>query len=399
VLKASTSASSRIDAVSDPARGRLTIFLGYAAGVGKTFQMLTLARDLQQRGIDVVVGYFEPHARPETMALAEGLETIPRKTIPYRGRLFEEMDAEAILARHPTVAVVDEFPHTNVPGSARSKRWEDVSVLLDAGIDVLTTMNVQHVESLNDEIWQSTGVRVRETVPDWIVKQADEVVLVDLTPQALLNRLERGVVYAPDRAQKALQHFFRESTLGALRELAMRQTALAVRSRVENQVQRVDRVDRVDQVGQVEQVGPVERVAPERLLLLVAADASSAALIRRGRRVADYLHAECAAVYVAKTPEMSELPRADRQSLERQLTFARRLRIETRVLVGSDVALTLVSFARVYQATQIFVSREERGGLRMMLGRGLIQRIVSLAPDMQVTIVANRGVRRRAVSS
>ena len=387
--------------MSDSARGRLTIFLGYAAGVGKTFQMLTLARDLRQRGIDVVVGYFEPHARPETMALADGLETIPRKTIAYRGRLFEEMDADAILARHPAVAVVDEFPHTNVPGSARSKRWEDVSVLLDAGIDVLTTMNVQHVESLNDEIWQSTGVRVRETVPDWIVKQADEVVMVDLTPKALLNRLERGVIYAPDRAQKALQHFFKESTLGALRELAMRHTALAVRSRVE-QAGRIGQVDRVDRVGQVDQVGRVgqfEGVAPERLLLLVTPDASSAALIRRGRRVADYLHAECVAVYVAKTPDMSELQPADRQSLERQLTFARRLRIETRVLVGSDVPLTLISFARVYRATQIFVSREEHGGLRMMLGRGLIQRIVSLAPDMQVTIVANRGLRRRAVSS
>jgi two-component system sensor histidine kinase KdpD len=395
VLKASTFASSRIDSVADSARGRLTIFLGYAAGVGKTFQMLTLARDLTQRGVDVVIGYFEPHARPETMALAEGLEAIPRKTIAYRGRLFEEMDADAVLARHPAVAVVDEFPHTNVPGSVRSKRWEDVSVLLDAGIDVLTTMNVQHVESLNDEIWQSTGVRVRETVPDWIVKQADEVVLVDLTPQALLHRLERGVIYAPERAQKALQHFFKESTLGALRELAMRQTALAVRNRVE----------RAGQVGQVRASlaeaptgrSPVER--PERLLLLVTPDASSAALIRRGRRVADYLHAECAAVHVAKTPDMSELPRADRQSLERQLTFARRLRIETRVLVGTDVPLTLVSFARVYGATQIFVSREEHGGLRMLLGRGLIQRIVNLAPDMQVTIVANRGVRRRAVSS
>jgi len=375
--------------VSDSARGRLTIFLGYAAGVGKTFQMLTLARDLQHRSIDVVVGYFEPHARPETMALTEGLEIIPRQVIPYRDKLFEEMDTEAILARHPSVAVVDEFPHSNVPGSARSKRWEDISVLLDAGIDVLTTMNVQHVESLNDEIWQSTGVRVRETVPDWIVQQADEVVLVDLTPKALLNRLERGVIYAPDRAQKALQHFFKESTLGALRELAMRQTALAVRSRVEQ-------ASRAGQVGEVDQV---PQVAAERLLLLVTPDASSAALIRRGRRVADYVHAECAAVYVAKTPDMSELPSADRQSLERQLTFARRLRIETRVLVGSDVALTLVSFARVYQATQIFVSREEHGGVRMLFGRGLIQRIVSLAPDMQVTIVANRGRRRHAVSS
>jgi two-component system sensor histidine kinase KdpD len=392
VLKASTSAFSRIEPVADSARGRLTIFLGYAAGVGKTFQMLTLARDLKQRGVDVVIGYFEPHARPETMALAEGLEAVPRKTIAYRGRLFEEMDADAVLARHPAVAVVDEFPHTNVPGSVRSKRWEDVSVLLDAGIDVLTTMNVQHVESLNDEIWQSTGVRVRETVPDWIVKQADEVVLVDLTPQALLHRLERGVIYAPERAQKALQHFFKESTLGALRELAMRQTALAVRNRVE-------RVGQGSQVGRVGQVGQVDQVATERLLLLVTPDASSAALIRRGRRVADYLHAECAAAFVAKTPDLSDLSSDERQRLERQLTFARRLRIETRVLIGSDVAVTLVSFARVYGATQIFVSREEHGGLRTMLGRGLIQRIVSLAPDMQVTIVANRTVRRRAVSS
>jgi two-component system sensor histidine kinase KdpD len=381
--------------VTDSARGRLTIFLGYAAGVGKTFQMLTLAQDLRDRGIDVVIGYFEPHARPETMVLAEGLETIPRKTITYRGRPFEEMETDAVVARHPAVAVVDEFPHSNVPGSVRSKRWEDVSVLLDAGIDVLTTMNVQHVESLNDEIWQSTGVRVRETVPDWIVKQADEVVLVDLTPKALLNRLERGVIYAPDRAQKALQHFFKESTLGALRELAMRQTALAVRSRAERAGQS-ERVNQVDQVGRADRVG---QVVHERLVLLVTADASSAALIRRGWRVADYLHADCAAVFVAKTPELSEMAREDRQSLERQLTFARRLRIETRVLVGTDVPLTLVSFARVYQATQIFVSREEHGGLRMLLGRGLIQRIVSLAPDMQVTIVANRGVRRRAIGS
>src|SRR5262245_17406593 len=274
--------------------------------------MLTLAQDLRRRGVDVVIGYFEAHARPETIALSEGLELVPRKTIEYRGRLFEEMDTEAILARHPAVAVVDEFPHTNVPGSTRSKRWEDVSVLLDAGIDVLTTMNVQHVESLNDEIWQSTGVRVRETVPDWLVKQADEVVLVDLTPQALLNRLERGVVYAPARAQRALQHFFKESTLSALRELALRQTALAVRSRVD----RVDQVDRVDRVGQGDQVGQVVR---ERLALLLTPDASSAALIRRGRRVADFLQAECAAVYIAKTPELSELSLDDRQRLDRQL--------------------------------------------------------------------------------
>jgi two-component system, OmpR family, sensor histidine kinase KdpD len=252
------------------------------------------------------------------------------------------------------------------------------------------------VESLNDEIWQSTGVRVRETVPDWLVKQADEVVLVDLTPQALLHRLERGVVYAPDRAQKALQHFFKEPTLAALRELAMRQTALAIDARRSKlgRVEQISQVDRVDQVGRVGQVDRVEAQRQERLLLLLTPEASSAALIRRGRRVADYLQADCAAVYVARSPDLASLSRSERQSLDRQLTFARRLRIETRVLEGSDVALTLVSFARVYGATQIFVARDERGGWRAVLGRGLIQRIVSLAPDMQVTIVANRGLRR-----
>jgi K+-sensing histidine kinase KdpD len=156
------------------ARGRLKIFLGYAAGTGKTFQMLTEARDLGERGVDIVIGYVEPHGRKETMALAEGLETVPRRVMEYRGSRFEEMDNDAVLRRHPGIAVVDELAHTNVPGSPRAKRWEDVHVLLDAGIDVLTTMNVQHVESLNDQIWQSTGVRVRETIPDWVVTQADE---------------------------------------------------------------------------------------------------------------------------------------------------------------------------------------------------------------------------------
>ena len=212
--------------------GRLKVFLGYAAGVGKTYQMLTEAHELKGRGVDVVIGYFEPHGRQETIALSEGLETIPRKAIEYRGSRFEEMDTDAILQRRPHMAVVDEFPHTNVPGSARAKRWEDVHVLLNAGIDVLTTMNVQHLESLNDQIFHATGVRVRETIPDWVLKQADEVVMVDLTPQALLNRLARGVVYPPERARLALENFFKESTLVALREFAMRQAAYAIESRL-----------------------------------------------------------------------------------------------------------------------------------------------------------------------
>ena len=209
-----------------PPRGKLKVFLGYAAGVGKTYQMLSEAQDLHRKGHDVVIGYFEPHGRQDTIARTEGLEIVPRRRVEYRGTAFEEMDTAAILARRPAVCVVDEFPHTNVPGSERSKRWQDVDVLLDAGIDVLTTMNIQHLESLNDHVWQISGVRVRETIPDWVVQQADQVVMVDLAPEALLNRLLRGVVYAPDKAKRAMENFFQESTLVALRELALRQAGL-----------------------------------------------------------------------------------------------------------------------------------------------------------------------------
>ena len=218
----------------DQKRGKLKIFMGYAAGVGKTYKMLEEAQELKSQGIDVVIGYFESHGRADTIAKAEGLEIVPRKRIDYRGSQFEEMDTAALLARYPRVCVVDEFPHTNVPGSDRAKRWEDVEVLLEAGIDVLTTMNIQHLESLNDQVWHITGIRVRETIPDWVVRQADEVVMVDLTPRALLHRLERGVVYGREKAQQALQNFFRESSLVALRELTLREAAHEVEHRIGN---------------------------------------------------------------------------------------------------------------------------------------------------------------------
>ncbi|MGH9594752.1 MAG: histidine kinase, partial [Bryobacteraceae bacterium] len=220
--------------MTEQRRGKLKIFMGYAAGVGKTYKMLEEAQSLKAAGGDIVVGYFEPHGRQETIAKTEGLETILRKQIEYRGSVFEEMDTDGILARHPRTCVVDEFPHTNIPGSDRAKRWEDVEVLMAAGIDVLTTMNIQHLESLNDHVYQISGVRVRETIPDWVVQQADEVVMVDLTPRALLHRLQRGVVYSREKAEQALQNFFRESTLGALRELALRQAAHEVEQRIGN---------------------------------------------------------------------------------------------------------------------------------------------------------------------
>ena len=306
--------------------------------------------------------------------------------LEYRGSRFEEMDTDAILRRHPEVAVVDEFPHTNVPGSARLKRWEDVHVLLDAGIDVLTTMNVQHLESLNDQIWQSTGVRVRETIPDWVLKQADEVVMVDLTPRALLNRLARGVIYPPERAQAALQNFFKESTLVALRELAMRQAAYAIESRLPG-----------EEPSTAAGASVAESQARERLLLLIGPDPSSAALIRRGRRVADYLQADCFAVYVTETPDFRDLTDTERESLERHLNFARGLQIETRILQGTDVAETMVNFARIHGVTQIFVAREKPTALRSWFASALVQRIVNLARDMQVTVVADRSIRHVAV--
>jgi two-component system sensor histidine kinase KdpD len=359
-------------------RGRLKVFLGYAAGVGKTYQMLQEAQNLKRHGVDVVVGYFEPHGRKDTIAQTVGLEIIPTKAIEYRGTWFEEMDADAILRRHPQVAVVDEFPHTNVPGSPRLKRWEDVDVLLDAGIDVLTTMNVQHLESLNDQIWQSTGVRVRETIPDWVLKQADEVVMVDLTPRALLNRLARGVVYPGERARAAIDNFFKESTLVALRELAMRQAAYSVESRLPD-----------EEPDTPSGMASTPELSHDRLLLVIGPEPSSAALIRRGRRVADYLRADCLAVYVSKSQTLDNLTPIERTNLERHLNFARALRIETRILEGSDVAEAVVTYARLHGVTQIFVMRQKTGAVRSWFASAFVQRIVTLAQGMQVTVVAD----------
>jgi two-component system sensor histidine kinase KdpD len=368
--------------------GKLKIYLGYAAGVGKTYQMLEEAQEMKRHGQDVVIGYFEPHGRADTIARTDGLEIIARRKLDYRGTVFEEMDTDAILQRSPEVCVVDEFPHTNVPGSERAKRWQDVEVLIDAGIDVLTTMNIQHLESLNDQVWHITGIRVRETIPDWVMQQADQVVMVDLTPRALLNRLARGVVYAPDKAKKALEHFFQESTLVALRELALRQTAHEV------EIRQVD----YDSPGFQETTpnGDESGEAPpsvDRILILVTPDPSSAMLIRRGKRVADYLHADCFAVAVCRDSDMRDLATLERESLERHLNFARNLHIEARVLKGQDVANTLVEFAHLNGITHLFVARPSQHQNPKPFGRTLVQEVVRRARDMQVMIVADRGSR------
>jgi two-component system sensor histidine kinase KdpD len=366
------------------APGKLKIYLGYAAGVGKTYQMLEEAQHLKQNGVDIVIGYFEPHGRKDTIAMTEGLEMVPRKCVPYRGARFEEMDTDAILARHPQVAAVDEFPHTNVPGSVRQKRWEDVLLLLEAGIDVITTMNVQHLESLNDQMTQITGVRVRETIPDWVVRQAAEVVLVDLTPRALLNRLERGVVYPPGQAQMALQNFFKESTLVGLREMALRQTAHEVEERMEQ----------TEELPAEQSGSQPSHKAPkldDAVVIYLSDDPSTAMLIRRGKRVADIIHADCYAVYVSENGDLQSLPPLKRSAIERHLNFARNMHIETRILQGSDKARTLVDFARMHKARQIFLPRILGRGADRLLGKSLVNQVVKLANDMEITIVADRG--------
>jgi two-component system sensor histidine kinase KdpD len=372
-------------------RGQLKIYLGYAAGVGKTYQMLDEAQNLKAKGVDAIIGYFEPHGRKDTIAKTEGLEMIPRKIVEYRGSLFEEMDADAIIARAPEVAVIDEFPHTNVPGSSREKRWEDVLLILDHGIDVLTTMNVQHLESLNDQMAQITGIKVRETIPDWVVKQAHEVVMVDLTPRALLNRLERGVVYPSDKAQRALQNFFKESTLVALREMALRQTAHEVEERMEQGETQPETKLSASQPSNAR-----TRRSDDAVVIYISDDPSTAMLIRRGKRVADVLHSNCFAVFVAEHADLQTLPPAKRDAVERHLNFARNLHIETRVLIGSDHAEAVVEFARLHNARQIFLPRVIGKGSDRLLGKSMVNRIVSLADDMEVTIVADRRQEKQA---
>jgi two-component system sensor histidine kinase KdpD len=365
--------------------GQLKLFLGYAAGVGKTYQMLDEGRTRAQEGIDVAVGYFEPHGRRDTIARAEGLELIPRRRIEYRGTTFEEMDVDAILARRPALCLVDELAHTNVPGSARQKRWEDVQLLLNAGLAVYTTMNIQHVESLNDQVYQFTGVRVRETVPDWVIRQASEVVMVDLTPGALRNRLARGVVYAPEKASQALESFFREPTLAALRELALRQTAREVDARQGEPA--------VPTAGRIPAEEPA--AAGERVLILVTDDPATAAVIRRGRRVADYLKADCFAVVVCPAGDLGRLPVGVREAVDRHLTFARNLRVQTHVLAGNDPVDAVIEFAHSQGISQILVARPQatrphHGAFRS----DLVFRLIERAKDFQVTVVARREPRQ-----
>ena len=352
-------------------RGRLKIWLGAAPGVGKTFAMLTAARRRRLQGLEVLVGWLDTHGRAETAALLQGLECQPPRQVPYEGRVLEEFDLEAVLQRRPVLVLVDELAHSNVPGARYPKRWQDVEALCAAGIDVETTLNVQHIESLVDLVQQVTGVRVRETVPDGVVDGAHEVVLVDLAPDALLERLRQGKVYRPAVADQALDGYFRKSNLAALREMALRRTA----SWVDSQLQSLRREQGVQRIW-----GTAERV-----LVAVGPSPLSARLVRAAHRTAVGLRAELFAVYV-ETPHR-ELSPLQRDRVTEHLRLAESLGARTASISGEDAAAAIIGFARDHDIARIVVGKSGRPRWQEALFGSLTTELIRGSGDIDVHVV------------
>jgi len=329
-------------------QGRLKIFLGYAAGVGKTYAMLEAARGRKRDGRDVAAGYVESHGRSETDALLAGLELIPRREMPYAGVTLPEMDLDALLARKPQIALVDELAHSNVPGSRHEKRWQDVEELLAAGIDVYTTVNIQHFESLNDVVARITGITVRETVPDRLLDAAFEIRLVDIPPEDLLQRLQEGKVYLPEQAALATDKFFRPGNLMALRELSLRRTA----ERVDNQMRAYMETQAIS--------GPWPTT--ERLLVCVSGSPFSEQLIRATRRLADELNGAWHTLYI-ETPATDKQARENRERIWKDLRFAESLGAQVATVSATMVAEGVVEFAVRHNITKIVVGKPSRSRL------------------------------------
>jgi two-component system, OmpR family, sensor histidine kinase KdpD len=370
-------------------RGRLRVYLASAAGAGKTYAMLNEGHRRESRGTDVVVGYVETHGRPQTEAQLGDLEVIPRKHVTYRGVTLEEMDTDAIIARHPKVALIDELAHTNVPGSKHAKRYQDVLEILDAGIDVVTTLNIQHLESLNDLVASITGVRVRETLPDWILDQADEVELVDISPHALRQRMRHGNIYPHDRIDAALNHFFREGNLTALRELALRRIA----EKTEEQLQQY-----MTEHG-IHEVWP----ASERVMVGFDHRPHSREVIRDAWRLAHGLHADLIAINIQPEGYLgftSKLIRwfkygqdirkhsAIAQSrLEEHAVLAEDLGAEVIRVKSSDIAKTLVEIARERQVTQLVLGQPARSRWEELLRGSTVNRVLRMSRDIDIHLV------------
>lgn len=353
--------------------GRLKIFFGACAGVGKTFAMLTAARNLRLQGVDVIVGIVETHGRSETESQVTGLDILPLKKLEYRGRELSEFDLDAALLRKPTLILVDELAHSNVEGSRHTKRWQDVEELLSAGIDVYTTLNVQHLESLNDVVGQITGIRVNETIPDKVFDVADEVILVDLPAEELLQRLQDGKVYLPQQAERAGKNFFRKGNLIALREMALRRTA----DRVDSQMQEYRSNSAIQQVWQ----------AKDRILVCIGTGSEAERLVRVAARLAHSLKSDWLAVYV-ETPRLQRLSDAQRDHVLKTLKLAETLGAETATLSGTEVAKVVLNYARSRNASKVVVGKSTRSAFARLITPGLVDDLTNQATDIDIHVVS-----------
>ncbi|MDP9074973.1 MAG: universal stress protein, partial [Actinomycetota bacterium] len=355
------------------ARGKLRIYLGAAPGVGKTYAMLNEGWRRHERGTDVVVGYVETHARPNTAAQVRDLEVMPRSRIEYRHQVFEEMDVDAVVARHPSVALIDELAHTNVPGSRNAKRWQDVEELLEAGIEVISTVNIQHLESLNDVVQRITGVVQRETIPDAVVRAADQVELVDMAPEALRRRMAHGNIYGADKVDAALGNYFRVGNLSALRELAL----LWVADKVDEGLH-----DYRDRHGIAE---PWE--TRERVVVALTGSPQGERLVRRAARMAGRARAELVGVHIRST---DGLVGRSGDLLETHRSLLTELGGRYEETTGSDVAKALVDFARAENATQLVLGATQRSRWSEAVHGSLVNRVLRSAGDIDVHVISQR---------
>jgi two-component system sensor histidine kinase KdpD len=361
---------ARVRSEEETGRGRLRIYLGMAPGVGKTYRMLEEGHRRLQRGTDLAVGFVEAHERPRTLELVDGLEVVPRRRIEYGGVVVEEMDTEAILARAPTVTLIDELAHTNVPGSAREKRWEDVEAIRDAGIHVVTTMNVQHLESVADAVATITGAPVNERLPDDVLLGADEIELVDMSPHALRQRMKHGNVYPPERTQVALDRFFTEPNLTALRELALRLVAQRVEGQLEDAT-----------------AGRQLLLVTERVVVLIAGTPAGMRAVRRAARLAAALHAGFVALVVV-TPEMERLAFDRTRDLQEVVDDAIDLGADLVRVQAKDLVTGIEEAARARRATHLVLPYSESSGVRRILERSLAERVIERLPDVEVHLVS-----------
>ena len=359
-------------------QGTFKLFLGYAPGVGKTYNMLSEAIRRRERGEDIVIGVVETHGRPRTAELAEQLEHVPRKAIDYKGVIFDEMDVEAIIARRPQIVLIDELAHTNIEGSKHRKRYEDVLDVLAANIDVLATMNVQHIESVAPTVQSVTGIQIREVVPDWLVQRADEIVMADLTPEALQTRMRRGDIYGIDRAEKALANFFRRGNLIALRELALQHVTRAVDRTLTAYMD----AKRIQENWAVR----------ERVAVCISSNSASQMLIARGARIAEGVGGELFVLHIQDEDE-SEAGSEERSTLAANLDFARNLDAQIFLIPGKSIAHTAAEFVREKHITHIIFGRTVVSGWRKYLYYWAIQHFLKESPNVDVHIVTQHPER------